>query len=154
MLRVIKLMAKIRTKYVCQSCGYETSKWMGKCPECMKWNSFVEEIEEKKTKKEVEANNVKCFAVQGDVTNFKDCEQFVKQIVEEFGNIDVLVNNAGITKDTLLICFLFTFIMQIALLIISHHMISISQIILNIIGGLMGIFISNNFISKTNLRFC
>ena len=51
MLRVIKLMAKIRTKYVCQSCGYETSKWMGKCPECMKWNSFVEEIEEKKTKK-------------------------------------------------------------------------------------------------------
>ena len=60
----------------------------------------------------------------------------------------------GNTKDTLLICFLFTFIMQIALLIISHHMISISQIILNIIGGLMGIFISNNFISKTNLRFC
>ena len=55
----------------------------------------------------------------------------------------------GNTKDTLLICFLFTFIMQIALLIISHHMISISQIILNIIGGLMGIFISNNFISKT-----
>ena len=60
----------------------------------------------------------------------------------------------GNTKDTLLICFLFTFIMQIALLIISHNMISISQIILNIIGGLMGIFISNNFISKTNLRFC
>ena len=46
-------MAKIRTKYVCQSWCYETSKWMGKCPECMKWNSFVEEIEEKKTKKEV-----------------------------------------------------------------------------------------------------
>ena len=35
-------------------------------------------------------------------TKFKDCEQFVKQIVKEFGNIDVLVNNAGITKDTLL----------------------------------------------------
>ena len=56
----------------------------------------------KNTKKEIEANNVKCFAVQGDVNNFKDCEQFVKQIVEEFGNIDVLVNNAGITRDTLL----------------------------------------------------
>ena len=50
---------------------------------------------EAETKKEVEANNVKCFAVQGDVTNFKDLEQFVKQIVKEFGNIDVLVNNAG-----------------------------------------------------------
>ena len=29
-------MAKIKTKYVCQSCGYETSKWLGKCPECKK----------------------------------------------------------------------------------------------------------------------
>ena len=56
----------------------------------------------KNTKKEIEENNVKCFTFQGDVTNFKDCEQFVKQIVEEFGNIDVLVNNAGITRDTLL----------------------------------------------------
>lgn len=65
-------------------------------------NYRTENDDLKKTKQEVEANNVKCSAVQGDVTNFKDCEQFVKQIVEEFGNIDVLVNNAGITKDTLL----------------------------------------------------
>ena len=46
-------MAKIKTKYVCQSCGYETSKWLGKCPECTKWNTFVEEIEEKKSQREV-----------------------------------------------------------------------------------------------------
>ena len=65
-------------------------------------NYRTENDDLKKTKKEVEANNVKCFAVQGDVTNFKDCEQFVKQIVKEFGNIDVLVNNAGITKDGLI----------------------------------------------------
>ena len=43
-------MAKIRTKYVCQSCGYENPKWLGKCPECMKWNTFVEEIEDKSSK--------------------------------------------------------------------------------------------------------
>ena len=54
------------------------------------------------TKKGIEENNVKCFAVQGDVSNFEDCERFVKEIIEEFGKIDVLVNNAGITKDTLL----------------------------------------------------
>ena len=42
-------MAKIKTKYVCQSCGYETTKWLGKCPECTKWNTFVEEIVDKKT---------------------------------------------------------------------------------------------------------
>ena len=43
-------MAKIKTKYVCQSCGYENPKWLGKCPECMKWNTFVEEIEDKSLK--------------------------------------------------------------------------------------------------------
>ena len=30
--------------YVCQSCGYETPKWMGRCPDCSQWNAFVEEI--------------------------------------------------------------------------------------------------------------
>ena len=43
-------MAKVKTKYVCQSCGYENPKWLGRCPECMKWNTFVEEIEEKSVK--------------------------------------------------------------------------------------------------------
>ena len=59
-----------------------------------------EELEN--TKKEIEANNVKCLTVQGDVSSFEDCERFVKEIIEEYGKIDVLVNNAGITKDTLL----------------------------------------------------
>lgn len=54
------------------------------------------------TKKAIEENGVKCFAVQGDVSSFEDCERFVKEIINEYGKIDVLVNNAGITKDTLL----------------------------------------------------
>ncbi|WP_138420203.1 DNA repair protein RadA [Aquibacillus sediminis] len=37
-------MAKRKTKYVCQECGYESPKWMGKCPGCGSWNSLVEEI--------------------------------------------------------------------------------------------------------------
>jgi DNA repair protein RadA/Sms len=37
-------MPKSTTKYVCQNCGFTTLKWMGKCPECDSWNSFVEEI--------------------------------------------------------------------------------------------------------------
>lgn len=40
-------MAKIKTKFVCQECGYETAKWLGKCPSCGEWNTFVEEIESK-----------------------------------------------------------------------------------------------------------
>ena len=54
------------------------------------------------TKKVIEENGVKCLAVQGDVSSFEDCERFVKEIINEYGKIDVLVNNAGITKDTLL----------------------------------------------------
>lgn len=33
---------KVKTKFVCNECGYETSKWMGKCPECGSWNSLSE----------------------------------------------------------------------------------------------------------------
>lgn len=36
-------MAKVKTKYVCQECGYQTPKWMGRCPDCGAWNSLVEE---------------------------------------------------------------------------------------------------------------
>lgn len=52
--------------------------------------------------KEIEENNVKCLAVKGDVSKYEDCENFVNEVIKEFGKIDVLVNNAGITKDTLL----------------------------------------------------
>ena len=41
-------MAKIKTVYICQECGYESPKWMGKCPDCNAWNSFQEEIKDTK----------------------------------------------------------------------------------------------------------
>lgn len=59
-----------------------------------------EELEELKNM--IEKEQVECLLVKGDVSHFEECEQFVKQIIEKFGKIDVLVNNAGITKDTLL----------------------------------------------------
>lgn len=37
-------MAKVKSKYVCQNCGYETAGYLGKCPECGSWGSFVEEL--------------------------------------------------------------------------------------------------------------
>ena len=36
-------MAKTTTIFVCQECGYQTPKWMGKCPDCLAWSSFAEE---------------------------------------------------------------------------------------------------------------
>ena len=53
-------------------------------------------------KNEIESKNVKCLTVQGDVTNFEDCKQMIESAIKEFGKIDVLINNAGITKDMLL----------------------------------------------------
>ena len=38
-------MAKKKTKFICQNCGYESAKWMGKCPGCNEWNTMTEEIE-------------------------------------------------------------------------------------------------------------
>jgi len=40
-------MKKMHTKYVCQSCAYESPRWIGKCPNCGEWNSFVEELSAK-----------------------------------------------------------------------------------------------------------
>lgn len=43
-------MAKSKIAYFCQSCGFESPKWLGKCPSCQQWNTFVEEIIEKDQK--------------------------------------------------------------------------------------------------------
>jgi DNA repair protein RadA/Sms len=39
-------VTKVRTFFACQSCGFESSKWLGRCPDCGEWNSFAEEREE------------------------------------------------------------------------------------------------------------
>ncbi len=43
-------MAKTSTSFVCQNCGHQSPKWIGKCPECGSWNSFQEEIQIKEKK--------------------------------------------------------------------------------------------------------
>lgn len=54
-------------------------------------------------KKEIENLKVKCYLVKADVSNYEECEEAVKNTVEKLGQIDVLVNNAGITKDMLIL---------------------------------------------------
>lgn len=43
-------MAKVKTGFFCQNCGYESPKWAGKCPSCNEWNTFVEELVTKEKK--------------------------------------------------------------------------------------------------------
>lgn len=44
-------MSKTKIKYICSNCGYESLRWIGKCPECESWNSFTEEIVETSPRK-------------------------------------------------------------------------------------------------------
>lgn len=56
------------------------------------------------TKKEIEAaTGRKVLAEKVDVTNAEEVENFVKKVLDNFGNLDILINNAGITRDNLLI---------------------------------------------------
>jgi len=54
-------------------------------------------------KKEISELGVECYPVQGDVSKEEDSERMTKEIIEHFEQIDVLVNNAGITKDNLIL---------------------------------------------------
>ncbi|MCR5272327.1 MAG: DNA repair protein RadA [Lachnospiraceae bacterium] len=60
-------MAKGKKIYFCQSCGYESTKWAGQCPACKEWNTFVEEIVDKKTAKGVgtHSKDMKDISIKG-----------------------------------------------------------------------------------------
>jgi 3-oxoacyl-[acyl-carrier protein] reductase len=53
--------------------------------------------------KEIEALGRKAIAVKMDVSSLKDCEAMVKKTIDAFGKVDILINNAGITRDTVLL---------------------------------------------------
>jgi DNA repair protein RadA/Sms len=46
-------MSKIKTAFFCSNCGYESAKWLGKCPGCAQWNTFTEEVLQKDSQQEI-----------------------------------------------------------------------------------------------------
>ena len=66
-------------------------------------NYVSDKTDLEKLKTEFEQYKVEVLFIKTDVSNFKECENMVKQSIEKFGQIDVLINNAGITKDNLLL---------------------------------------------------
>ena len=62
-------LSKVKTAFFCGNCGYESAKWLGKCPSCAQWNTFVEEVIHKEGKKtaapwnEPHGNNVKAKTI-------------------------------------------------------------------------------------------
>ncbi|HDM37668.1 MAG TPA: DNA repair protein RadA [Candidatus Omnitrophica bacterium] len=105
-------MSKTKTIYVCQECGYESPKWLGKCPECGHWNTMIEEI----TSKELEIHKMrKSFQdIPKSLTDIDVTEERrITSEIEEFDRIlgQGLVRNSvvlvggepGIGKSTLLL---------------------------------------------------
>src|SRR5574340_321242 len=50
-------MPKVKSVYLCQSCGHSSHKWLGKCPDCGLWNTFVEELISQEKKGRTPAGN-------------------------------------------------------------------------------------------------
>ncbi len=82
--------------YICQNCSYKQSKWTGQCMNCKEWNTFVEEIEEKRPKLKVyEHIDIKPINFQGAVLN----EERYKTSINEFDR----VLGGGIVKDSFIL---------------------------------------------------
>ena len=107
-------MAKLKSKWVCQNCGYETAKYLGKCPDCGKWSTFVEEV--------FDASAPALETVRAVMNDTKPC--LINEIeidntirfstgIEEFdrvlggglvqGSIILLAGDPGIGKSTILL---------------------------------------------------
>ncbi len=65
-------------------------------------NYVGDESEATDARKEIESLGAKCIFIQANVAKFDECENVVNQAIETFGSVDVLINNAGITRDTLM----------------------------------------------------
>ena len=95
-------MAKIKSVFICQECGYESPKWMGKCPDCSNWNTFTEEqvVQQNKSTKEsikVRQLSKKTIKKLSEVTSSKS-----DRIVTGISEFD-RVMGGGIVKDSITI---------------------------------------------------
>lgn len=105
-------MAKGKTSiFFCQSCGYESSKWMGQCPACKEWNTLVEEIVDKKqSTKTKRTENTKVSRISEISTNeqsristgFQELDRVLGGGIVE-GSLILVGGDPGIGKSTLLL---------------------------------------------------
>lgn len=102
-------MSKTRIKYICSNCGYESLRWLGKCPECESWNSFIEEIiETSKRKPVISKSKYEINTIDSISANEEDR---IKTGITEFdrvlggglmpGSVILLGGDPGIGKSTL-----------------------------------------------------
>ena len=104
-------MAKFTSSYVCQQCGFKSSQYLGKCPQCDSWNSFVEEVEESRQSSAISRQIGKAEIINlSDLKNQKFDR--LSSSIEEFdrvlgggvvlGSVILIAGDPGIGKSTLL----------------------------------------------------
>ena len=106
-------MAKARTYYFCQECGYQSSSWLGRCPECGKWNTFVEEVvKAESTKRKTGSAIAKSTPVRIQEVTYSEtkripthCTEFDRVLGGGIvpGSLLLLGGEPGIGKSTLLL---------------------------------------------------
>lgn len=109
-------MSKTKTSFFCQHCGYESAKWLGKCPGCSQWNGFVEEViqkgndntskndwkdyNKKNTAKTVLIQDVNSAAEERIVTQDEELNRVLGGGIV-MGSIVLVAGEPGIGKSTL-----------------------------------------------------
>ena len=108
-------MAKNKTVFVCNECGYESAKWLGKCPACGSWNTFFEQkkIENKSSSLKLNTNNGKANTPQKlnsyeaketirTSTGFEELDRVLGGGLVK-GSLILLGGEPGIGKSTLIL---------------------------------------------------
>ncbi|AXQ79691.1 DNA repair protein RadA [Streptococcus chenjunshii] len=106
-------MAKKRTTFVCQECGYNSPKYLGRCPNCSSWSSFVEEVETAEVKnarvsltgqktKPVKLNDIAAVQVNRTQTDLEEFNRVLGGGVVP-GSLVLIGGDPGIGKSTLLL---------------------------------------------------
>jgi DNA repair protein RadA/Sms len=101
---------KNKSRFVCSQCGYSSVTWIGKCPECLAWNSLTEEIIED-PKQNVLSKNIKGIIKLGDIklekdiiikTNKEDVNAFFGEGIIS-GSVVLIAGEPGVGKSTFLL---------------------------------------------------
>jgi len=104
-------MAKTKQLYFCQECGYESAKWLGQCPGCRSWNTFVEEkvvtSQGGKEKKVTKSKVTGLFQVdmkeeERIMTNIRELDRVLGGGIVK-GSLTLVGGDPGIGKSTLLL---------------------------------------------------
>lgn len=110
-------MSKIKTAFFCGNCGYESAKWLGKCPSCNQWNTFVEEVidkgtdksadwknysSEKRSQKTVALSDISTSEEKRIITNDTELNRVLGGGIVT-GSIVLIAGEPGIGKSTLLL---------------------------------------------------